>query len=353
MAADAVTTEAEAESTEGGATPVEAEESGAPSAETGASAGSGAPTEHLVDVGGGMRLCFVAEGDPTGAPLLLLAGLGQQLNVWPVELRDGLVARGFRVIRPDNRDIGRSGRASCPPPSALEFLIRRFSAAQYDLGAMCADTIGLLDALGIEGAHLVGMSMGGMIAQGVAAREPGRVLSLTSIMSTTGVARAGRPAPSTWLRLAAPPTKTREAQADRVVGMMRHIGSHGFDFEEDAVRAAALEAFDRSGGPDAAGVARQLAAIMKSGDRTAEVARITAPTLVIHGDRDRMVNPTGGKATAAAIPGARLAVIKGMGHDLPRDLRARLATLIADHAEAASATATASTSGTTAAPAQA
>jgi pimeloyl-ACP methyl ester carboxylesterase len=295
--------------------------------------------EQVVDVGGGMELCFVAEGDPAGPPLLLLAGLGQQLNVWPVELRDGLVERGFRVIRPDNRDVGRSGRATCPPPTALQFLTRRFAAAQYDLGAMFADTIGLLDALGIERAHLVGMSMGGMIAQGVAAREPGRVLSLASIMSTTGAPRAGRPAPSTWLRLAAPPAKTRDGQAKAVVGMMRHVGSHGYDFEEEAVHAVALEAFDRAGGPGAAGVARQLAAIMKSGDRSAEVARIVAPTLVIHGDRDRMVNPSGGRATARAIPGARLQVMKGMGHDLPREVRAELVELVAAHAEGAVAAA--------------
>lgn len=296
-----------------------------------------APVEAMVDVGGGMELCFVAEGDPAGVPLLLLAGLGQQLNVWPVELREGLVERGFRVIRPDNRDVGRSGRASCPPPTGLQFLVRRFSNAQYDLGAMFADTVGLLDALGIERAHLVGMSMGGMIAQGVAAREPGRVLSLTSIMSTTGAPRVGRPAPSTWLRLAAPPSTTRDGQAKAVVGMMRHVGSHGFDFEEEAVCAVALEAFDRAGGPGAAGVPRQLAAIMKSGDRSAEVARIHTPTLVIHGDRDRMVNPTGGRATAAAIPGARLEVIKGMGHDLPSGVRARLVEEIATHAEGAAA----------------
>jgi pimeloyl-ACP methyl ester carboxylesterase len=296
-----------------------------------------AATEEMVDVGGGMQLCFVAEGDPSGKPLLLLAGLGQQLNVWPAELRDGLVKRGFRVIRCDNRDIGRSGSASCPPPTPLQFLTRRFSLAQYDLGAMIADTVGLLDALAIPRAHLVGMSMGGMIAQGVAARKPGRVLSLTSMMSTTGAPRVGRPAPSTWLRLAAPPVTTREAQAERVVGMMRHIGSRGFAFEEDAVRALALEAFDRSGGPAAAGVARQLAAIMKSGDRSAEVARIHTPTLVIHGDHDRMVNPSGGRVTAAAIPGARLQVIAGMGHDLPRDVCAQLAGEIAAHAESAAA----------------
>jgi pimeloyl-ACP methyl ester carboxylesterase len=307
-------------------------------AEAGTEAAAGraaTPVESVVDVGGGMELCFVAEGDPAGSPLLLLAGLGQQLNAWPADLRDDLVARGFRVIRCDNRDVGRSGRATCPPPTALQFLTRRFSNAQYDLGAMCADTVGLLDALAIERAHLVGMSMGAMIAQGVAAREPGRVLSLTSIMSTTGAPRVGRPAPSTWLRLAAPPAKTRDGQAKAVVGMMRHIGSHGFEFEEAAVHAAALEAFDRGGGPGAAGVARQLAAIMKSGDRSAEVARIHTPTLVIHGDRDRMVNPTGGRATAKAIPGARLQVMPGMGHDLPREVRAQLAEEIASHAEGA------------------
>jgi pimeloyl-ACP methyl ester carboxylesterase len=302
--------------------------------ETGTEAGT-ALVEEMVDVGGGMRLCFAVEGDPAGVPLLLLAGLGQQLNVWPVELRDELVERGFRVIRCDNRDVGRSGRASCAPPTPRQFLTRRFRAAQYGLGAMIADTVGLLDALGIEQAHLVGMSMGGMIAQGVAAREPGRVLSLTSIMSTTGAPRVGRPAPSTWLRLAAPPARTRDAQAKAVVGMMRHVGSHGFPFEEEAVRAVALEAFDRSGGPGADGVARQLAAIMKSGDRSAEVARIVAPTLVIHGDRDRMVNPSGGRATAKAIPGARLQVIAGMGHDLPREVRAQLVEDIAAHAESA------------------
>jgi pimeloyl-ACP methyl ester carboxylesterase len=294
-----------------------------------------APVEEMVDVGGGMQLCFAAEGDPAGPPLLLLAGLGQQLNVWPVELRDGLVERGFRVIRCDNRDVGRSGRASCAPPTPVQFLTRRFRAAQYDLGAMFADAVGLLDALGIERAHLVGMSMGGMIAQGVAAREPGRVLSLTSIMSTTGAARVGRPAPSTWMRLAAPPARTRDAQAKAVVAMMRHVGSHGFPFEEEAVRAVALEAFDRSGGPGADGVARQLAAIMKSGDRSTEVARIHTPTLVIHGDRDRMVNPSGGRATTKAIPGARLQVVKGMGHDLPGGVRAQLVEEIAAHAESA------------------
>ena len=291
-----------------------------------------ARVEESVDVGGGMSLCFSTEGDPAGPPLILIAGLGQQLNVWPAALREGLVKRGFHVVRCDNRDVGRSGRASCPPPTTAQFMTRRFAEAQYTLGAMSADTIGLLDALGIERAHLVGMSMGGMIAQGVASRAPERVLSLTSIMSTTGASRRGRPALSTWMRLALPPAKTREAFGDRIVSMMRHIGSRGYPFDEASVRALALEAWDRSGGSGADGVARQLAGVMKSGDRTAEVARIVAPTLVIHGDRDPMVNPSGGRATAAAIDGARSVVIAGMGHDLPDGACPILVKEIASHA---------------------
>jgi pimeloyl-ACP methyl ester carboxylesterase len=294
-----------------------------------------AATEEAIDVGGGMEICFRSAGDPDAATVLLIAGLGQQLGVWPPELIDGLLARGLHVVRFDNRDVGRSGRAGCPPPTGVQFLTRRFSAAQYTVGAMSCDTVGLLDGLGIERAHLVGMSMGGMIAQMVAAREPDRVLSLTSIMSTTGVARLGRPAPSTWMRLAQPPAKTREASAERTVAMMRHIGSRGYPFDADRVRAGALEDWDRAGGSQAAGVGRQLAAIFKSGDRTAEVARITAPTLVIHGDRDPMVNPTGGDATAKAIPGARLQTVPGMGHDLPAAACPLLVEEIGAHVEGA------------------
>jgi pimeloyl-ACP methyl ester carboxylesterase len=288
-----------------------------------------ARVEETVDVGGGMRICFSTEGDPSDPALVLIPGLGQQLNVWPAAFREGL--------RCDNRDVGRSGRATCPPPTGPQFLTRRFSTAQYDLGAMTADTVGLLDALGIERAHLVGMSMGGMIGQGVAARHPERVVSLTSIMSMTGAPRTGRPALSTWMRLALPPARTKEAHADRVVAMMRHISSRGYPFEEDAVRSMALEGWDRSGGTGADGVARQLAAIMRSGDRTAEVARITAPTLAIHGDRDLMVNPSGGRATAATIPGARHLAMSGMGHDLPAGACPTLIEEIASHAARAAA----------------
>ncbi|HEX4304485.1 MAG TPA: alpha/beta hydrolase [Solirubrobacterales bacterium] len=298
-----------------------------------APAASGA--ERIVDVGHGMTICVRDEGDPSGPPVLLVAGLGQQLNVWPSAFLDALRDRGLRVVRFDNRDVGRSGRAACRAPSPAQMLTRRFRADQYTLGAMAADTLALLDVLGIERTHLVGMSMGGMIAQTVAARAPGRVLSLTSIMSTTGAPRIGRPALSTWARMARPPAGNREAAADGVVGMMRHVGSRGYPFAEEAVREMALEGWDRGGGSAADGVGRQLAAIFKSGDRTAEVARIEAPTLVIHGDRDPMVHPSGGDATAAAIPGARLRTFPGMGHDLPADLCVQLSEEIAAHVAAA------------------
>ncbi|HXF31610.1 MAG TPA: alpha/beta hydrolase [Solirubrobacterales bacterium] len=298
-----------------------------------------AEIEDVIDVGGGMEICFRSAGDPADPTVLLIAGLGQQLGVWPTELVDGLLARGLHVVRFDNRDVGRSGRAGCRPPSGVQFLTRRFSPAQYTLGAMSCDAAGLLDRLGIGPAHLVGMSMGGMIAQTLAAREPERVLSLTSIMSTTGASRLGRPALSTWLRLAQPPAKTREISAERTVAMMRHIGSRGYPFDADRVRAGALEDWDRAGGSQAAGVARQLAAIFKSGDRSAEVARISVPTLVIHGDRDPMVHPSGGGATAKAIAGARHRTIAGMGHDLPAGACPLLVDEIAAHVEGAVASA--------------
>src|SRR5262249_26296546 len=187
---------------------------------------------------------------------------------------------------------------------------------------------------------LVGMSMGGMIGQLVASRYPSRVASLTSIMSNTGARGAGRPRLSTYLRLYAPPKTSRDGFAEQWVEMMRHIGSRGDPFDADRVRATALEAFDRGEGINAEGTARQLAAIWKSGDRTAELRQIKAPTLVIHGDRDPMVAASGGRAAARAIPGARLLVMRGMGHDLPAGACSELVQAIAHHARAAAGPAT-------------
>jgi pimeloyl-ACP methyl ester carboxylesterase len=286
-------------------------------------------TERTVAVGRGISLAYEEIGD--GEPLLLIAGLSQQLHTWPLAFCEQLAERGYRVIRFDNRDAGRSTHASFRAPGLAAMMSWRFPPEQYDLGDLATDTVGLLDALGIGAAHLVGASMGGMIAQTVAARFPARVRTLTSIMSTTGARRVGRPALSTWLLLAARPPGTRQAAMDGAVRVFRHIGSHGFPFDEAWVRESGGLAWDRD--PKAAVAARrQLAAIFRAGDRTAELRAITAPTLVIHGDRDRMVHPTGALATVRAIPGARLETIRGMGHDYPKGAWPTLIDLIDTHA---------------------
>ncbi|MBJ7338510.1 alpha/beta hydrolase [Mycolicibacterium sp.] len=287
-------------------------------------------SEGLLDVGRGITLCWDGFGNPADPPVVLIAGLGQQKHTWPSEFAAMIAAQGFRVIRFDNRDVGRSTHADFPPPKPLAILRGGSDDRQYHLGDMARDTVGLVDALGYGDAHLVGVSMGGMIAQTVAAHHPGRVRSLTSIMSTTGAKRIGRPARSTWVRMAtARPPRNRDEACDAAVKMFRHIGSHGFPFGEEWVRDKAGIAWDRD--PTSAGVTRQLAGIFASGDRTRELRQIDVPTLVIHGDRDRMVHPTGGAATAAAIPGARLETIVGMGHDLPAGAWSRLHDLITEH----------------------
>jgi pimeloyl-ACP methyl ester carboxylesterase len=288
------------------------------------------PGQVLVDVGRGIRLCYDQFGNPDDPPIVLIAGLGQQLHSWPEDFVTVLAGRGYRVTRFDNRDAGRSTHMSYPPPNPLAILWGGNNARQYHLGDMARDTVGLLDALGYRDAHLVGVSMGGMIAQTVAAQHPGRVRTLTSMLSTTGAPRIGRPAPSTWWRMfTARPPRTRDEAMDRAARMFRHIGSHGFPFDEYWVREVAGVGWDRD--PTSEGVARQLAGIIGSRDRTAELRHIDVPTLIIHGDRDRMINPTGGAATARAIPGARLETIAGLGHDLPYGAWGRLIDLITDH----------------------
>ncbi|MGH3750099.1 MAG: alpha/beta fold hydrolase, partial [Micromonosporaceae bacterium] len=269
--------------------------------------------ERTIDVGGGISLAYQEIGDPEAAPMLLVAGLGQQLHSWPDGFCEQLAARGYRLIRFDNRDVGRSTHLRFRPPSISAAMMRRWPPEQYDLGDMAADTVGLLDALDCPEAHLVGVSMGGMIAQTVAASCPDRVRTLTSIMSTTGARRVGRPALSTWRLLAAKPPRSRADAVARAVRVFRHIGSHGFPFNEAWIRQYASLAWDRD--PSAGGVARQLAAIFRSGNRTASLRDVTAPTLVIHGDRDRMVHPSGAVATVRAITGARHESVAGMGHD--------------------------------------
>lgn len=290
-------------------------------------------SERMVDVGRDIALCVRSTGDPSGPPLLLIHGLAMQLIDWPQELVEAFEAAGFHVTRFDNRDIGLSSRSTAPAPSPIQLVRRQFAPGQYGLGDMAQDTAALIDELGLESAHVVGVSMGGMIGQTLAARHPSKVRSLASIMSTTGGGKVGQPARSTLLRMARPPSSSRAAAINRAVMMFRHIGSPGYPYDEAEVRRRAGAAFDRAHDPDGPG--RQIAAIMKSGNRTREVSTITAPTLVIHGTHDRMVNVTGGQATAAAIPGARLETFAAMGHDFPAGARARIAKLIVEHATAA------------------
>jgi pimeloyl-ACP methyl ester carboxylesterase len=294
--------------------------------------------EAIVDVGRGIELCYDTFGDEAAPPVVLVAGLGQQKHTWPEEMAANLAERGYRAIRFDNRDVGRSTHTSFPRPRPLAILRGGSDKRQYHLGDMARDTVGLLDALGYRDAHFVGVSMGGMIAQTVAAHHPGRVRTLTSIMSTTGAPRIGRPAMSTWWLMATrkPPRDRREA-IEGAVRTFRHISSQGFPFDEGWVREKAGIAWDRD--PTSDGVARQLAGIFASGDRTAELRQIDVPTLVIHGDRDRMVHPTGGAATVRAVPGARLETIAGMGHDLPVGAWDRILDLITDHLDNSTVTA--------------
>lgn len=274
--------------------------------------------EELMAPANGIELCYQEMGDPDGESLLLVMGLATQMIAWDEELCAMLAERGFRVVRFDNRDIGRSTRiGGAGVPGKLDLLLGR-GTPPYLLRDMAADTFGLMDHLGIEAAHLVGASMGGMIAQTAAIERPERVRSLTSIMSTTGSRRVGHPSYKTFGLLLGRPPREREAAIERVVKTFRVIGSPGYPFEEERVREIAGRSFDR--GHSAAGIARQLHAITASGDRTPGLRKLKLPALVIHGRNDVLVHPSGGRATAKAIPGARLKLIDGMGHDLPRAL---------------------------------
>jgi pimeloyl-ACP methyl ester carboxylesterase len=273
--------------------------------------------EQFAAIGDDITLCYETFGERTSPPVLLVMGLATQMIAWHEEFCEQLAARGFFVIRYDNRDIGRSTRLDgFPPPTPLELLTRRIKNPPYTLSDMARDGVRLLDALGIEEAHVVGASMGGMIAQVIAAEHPDRVLSLVSIMSMTGSRWKGQPALKVYPMLLAKPPKTKEESVSRLLKLFRVVGSPGFDRDEDELARQGALAWDR--GPATAGAGRQLGAIVASGDRTAAVTRVRAPTLVIHGTRDKLVNVSGGKATAKAIRGSELLLVDGMGHDLPR-----------------------------------
>jgi proline iminopeptidase len=268
--------------------------------------------------------------------VLLIMGLGMQLVSWPQDLVQGLVEHGYYVIRFDNRDSGLSTKFDhLRKPNLLFAYIKSLlgwkQSPAYTLNDMADDTVGLLDALGIARAHVVGASMGGMIAQLVAARSGHRVLSLTSIMSSSG--RHGLPGPTPAARgmLMRSPVNPQHRQlaVDRAVEVFRTIGSPAFPTPERFLRANIERALDRNVCP--AGLARQMVAVVAGGDRTPLLRKILCPTLVIHGAADPLLPAACGQDTARAIPGARLHLIEGMGHDFPPQLTERLLALLDGH----------------------
>jgi pimeloyl-ACP methyl ester carboxylesterase len=280
---------------------------------------------------GEVELCYETFGDPSDPTVLLIMGLGTQMIAWHEDFCAALVERGFHVIRYDNRDVGRATHFDdVPPPTLGQIVRRRPRRLAYTLADMADDGAGLLEQLGIDAAHVVGASMGGMIAQTLAARRPEHVRSLVSIMSSTGSRISGQPALRVYPYFMRRPAKSKEAFVERLVKLFRVVGSRGFEQDEQWLREVAARSFDR--GSDFAGTARQLGAILVSGHRAADLRRITAPTVVIHGTDDRLIRPSGGRATARAIPGARLVMIEGMGHDLPRGAWPRIVDAIAENA---------------------
>ena len=275
-------------------------------------------------------------GDPRLPPVLLIMGLGTQMLGWPEGFCNALAARAVHVIRFDNRDIGLSSHMTdAPPPDVRAALLGDSSSASYTLSDMAADVVGLLDALGLDSAHLIGASMGGMIAQTVAIEYPHRVRSLTSIMSTTGDPAVGQPTQRAIAALLSPPGATRAEAIERTVSIVRVIGSPRFALDEAELRWRTGIAYDRDDDP--IGIARQLVAIAASGDRTKALRSVSVPTLVLHGADDPLVDVSGGRATAGAIPGAELVVFDGMGHNLPRELWAEIARRIGELVQRAEA----------------
>ncbi len=274
----------------------------------------------------------------SGEPLLMVMGLGGQLVDWPDDFVDVFVERGFRVIRFDNRDIGLSTAFHWKPIGtvrlALSRLFRRTPKSGYQISDMADDAAGLLDAIGVDSAHVIGVSMGGMIGQALAIQHPTKVRSLTSIMSNTGDGKAGQTSAKLLAKMVRLPAPDPETAVDQAVQIGRYIA--GAEFDERRFRQQADVSFRRSFRP--AGVARQLNAIIASPDRTSQLATVEAPTLVVHGLMDELVLPSGGLATAAAISGSRLLMFPDMGHDLPRARWAELADAVRINADRAAVT---------------
>jgi pimeloyl-ACP methyl ester carboxylesterase len=283
---------------------------------------------------GEIELCYETFGEGSNPPLLLVMGLGSQMVVWEDSFCERLAGRGFWVTRFDNRDVGRSTILDQRPVPTLAQLLRRDpGAAAYTLEDMADDAAGLLDVLDVQASHVVGISMGGMIAQLIAVRHPSRVLSLVSIMSTTGNRRVGRTHPVLLPRFFRRRPLDHDGYVRDFVDTYREIGSRRYPPGDERTRAIAERCFERGIHPR--GAARQLMTVASASDRTAALASVRAPTTVIHGTEDRLVMASGGRATAAAIPDARLVEIEGMAHDLPPALWDQVVEEIAATAERA------------------
>jgi pimeloyl-ACP methyl ester carboxylesterase len=269
--------------------------------------------------GADIEIAYETIGDPGGVPLLMVHGLGMQLVGWHPDLLKELTGRGYRLAIFDNRDAGQSTHfAHAGAPDIGRLLERDSSAAAYTLAELADDAAGLLDLLGWDTAHVLGVSMGGMIVQTLALRYPDRLRSLTTIMASTGADGVGGPTDEALATLLGPPALTREEYIENSVRSFAVLGSTDFPHDYEHVRTRAGQSWDR--GHDPEGTIRQVAAILASGDRTAKLAEVRLPTLVVHGDADPLVHVSGGRATAAAISGAELLEVEGMGHDLPREV---------------------------------
>ena len=284
----------------------------------------------------GVELEYEVVGDPAARPLLLVQGLGAQLVSIEERFCAELAARGFMVIRFDNRDVGLSTRLDgAGTPDLAAIWAGDHSSLAYTLDDMADDAAGLLDAVGVRRAHVAGISLGGMIAQLLAIRHPEKVLSLASIMSTTGDRRVGQPSAEGAGVLFAPTPAERDRYLEQAVANAKlALAGSAFPFDPDAIRRVAARGYDRAYDPG--GVGRQLAAALAATDRTEALRSLRVPTLVVHGDVDRLVGVSGGEATAAAVPGARLLRIPGLGHELPAGVWATVADAIADNADRAS-----------------
>jgi pimeloyl-ACP methyl ester carboxylesterase len=267
----------------------------------------------------GVQLASQEMGEPDGEPLLLIKGLAAQMLAWEEGLCALLVERGFRVVRFDNRDIGHSTiLREAGMPSRFDMITGRRASAAYLLRAMAEDSFALMDRLGFDSAHVAGASMGGMIGQEMAIHRPERVRSLVSIMSTTGNRWTGPPTLRAWRVLLGSYPKSREDYIRRVKLTLSVTGSPRYPMGDERIAELAGAMWDR--GYSVSGIVRQIHAISASGDRTQALRRLAVPTTVLHGSADPLARPAAGRATAKAIPDARLRIFEGMGHDLPEEL---------------------------------